>query len=145
MLWDQIVIIRTRVYYTGIKSFSFFCWTLCIVGQKVSTKSWMTAISMSPLREYCYYLVQSSKIRVKGDKMKKENNPIRLPFETWCSLSVPQCVASNKGNWNSWCLYIHNIPPRLEFLSSISPNFHTIDLAKNKNEWVRNKMAITNK
>ena len=24
---------------TGIKSFSFFCWTLCIVGQKVSTKS----------------------------------------------------------------------------------------------------------
>ena len=26
------------------------------------------------------------------------NNPIRLPLETWCSLSVPQCTASNKGN-----------------------------------------------
>ena len=41
----------------------------------------------------------------KGDKMKRENNPIRLPLETWCSLSVPQCAASNKGNWNSWCLH----------------------------------------
>ena len=90
---------------TGIKSFSFFCWTLCIVGQKVSSKSWMTAISLSPLREYCYYLVQSSNIRVKGVKMRRENNPISLPLETWCSLSVPQCAASNKGNWNSWCLY----------------------------------------
>ena len=60
---------------------------------------------MSPLREYCYYLVLSSNIRVKGDKMKRENNPIRLPLETWCSLFVPQCAASNKGNWNSWCLY----------------------------------------
>ena len=36
---------------------------------------------------------------------EEENNPIRLPLETWCSLSVPQCIASNKGNWNSWCLY----------------------------------------
>ena len=92
-------------FNTGIKSFSFFCWTLCIVGQKVSTKSLMTAISLSPLREYCYYLVRSSNIRVKGDKMKRENNLIRLPLETWCSLSVPQCAASSKGNWNSWCLY----------------------------------------
>ena len=75
------------------------------MGQKVSTKSWMTAISLSPLREYCYYLVRSSNIRVKGDKIKMENIPIRLPLETWCSLSVPQCAASNKGNWNSWCLY----------------------------------------
>ena len=90
---------------TGIKSFSFFCWTLCIVGQKVSTKSWMTVISLSPLPEYCYYLLGSSNIRVKGDKMKRENSPIRLPLETWCSLSIPQCAASNKGNWNSWCLY----------------------------------------
>ena len=57
--------------HTGIKSFSFFCWTLCIVGQKVSTKSWMTAISLSPLQEYCYYLVRSSNIRVKGGKIKE--------------------------------------------------------------------------
>ena len=90
---------------TGIKSFSFFCWTLCIVGQKVSTKSWMTAISLSPFREYCYYLVLSSNTRLKGDKMKRENNATRLPLKTWCSLSAPQCAASNKGNWNSWCLY----------------------------------------
>ena len=66
-------------------------------------------LSLSPLREYCYYLVRSSNIRVKGDKMKRENDPIRLPLETWCSLSVPQCAASNKGNWNSWCLYLHNL------------------------------------
>ena len=55
-------------------------------------------ISLSHLREYCYYLVLSSNIRVKGYKMERENNPIRLPLETWCSLTVLQCAASNKGN-----------------------------------------------
>ena len=84
---------------------SYVCGTQRILGQKVSTKSWMAAISLSPLREYCY-LVICCNVRVKGDKMKRENkNPIKLPLETWCSLSVPQCAASNKGNWNSWCLY----------------------------------------
>ena len=34
----------------------------------------------------------------KGDNMKRENNPIMLPLETWCSLSVPQCAVSNKRN-----------------------------------------------
>ena len=58
----------------------------------------MAAISLPPLREYCYYLVLSSNIRVKGYKMKRENNPISLSLETWCSLSVPQCAGSNKEN-----------------------------------------------
>ena len=31
--------------------------------------------------------------------MGRENNPIRLPLETWGSLSVPQGTASNKGKW----------------------------------------------
>ena len=91
--------------HTSIKSFSFFCQTLCIVGQKVSTKSWMAAISLSPLREYCYNLVLSCNIRVKGDKIKREYNPVRLPLETWYSLTVPQCATSSKGNWNSRSLY----------------------------------------
>ena len=90
----------------GIKSSSFLCGMQCILGQKVSTKSWMAALSLSPLREYCYHFVLSSNIRLKGDKMKGENNPIRLPLETWCSLSVPQCTASNKANWNS-CINSH--------------------------------------
>ena len=68
----------SRWGYTGIKSFSFLCGTQRILGQKVSTKSWLPAISLSHLREYCYYLMLSSNIRVKGDKMKRENNPIRL-------------------------------------------------------------------
>ena len=54
-----------------------------ILGQKVSTKSWMATISLSPLCEYCYYLVLSSNICVKGDKMKRGNNPIRLLLETY--------------------------------------------------------------
>ena len=33
----------------------------------------------------------------KGDKMKRGKNAIRLPLETWCSLSDPQRLASNKG------------------------------------------------
>ena len=65
----------------------------------------LALISLSPLREHWYYLVLSLIIRVKKDKIKRENNPIRLPLETWCSLSVPQCTASNRGNWNSCCLY----------------------------------------
>ena len=96
---------KINTLHTGIKSFSFLCGTQHILGQKVSTKSWMAAISLSPLREHWYYSVLSSNIRVKGDKIKRENKPIRLPLETWCSLSVPQCTASNRGNWNSWCLY----------------------------------------
>ena len=104
--FDRCQLTMTWVSNTGIKSFSFLCGTQRIVGQKVSTKSWMAALSLSPLREHRYYLVLSSNIRVKGDKMKRENNPIRLPLETWCSLSVPQCAESNRGNWNSWCLYI---------------------------------------
>ena len=35
----------------------------------------MAAIFLSPLREYCYYLVLSSNIRVKGYEMKRQNNP----------------------------------------------------------------------
>ena len=100
-----VLVIKTLQWYTGIKSFSFLWGTQRILGQKVCTKSWIAAISLSPLHEYCYYLVLSSNVLVKGDKMNQENNPIRLPFETLCSPSVPQCVASNKGNWNSWCLY----------------------------------------
>ena len=41
----------------------------------------MAAISLSALRKYCYYLVLSSNIRVKGDRMRRENNPMRLPLE----------------------------------------------------------------
>ena len=81
------------------------CGTQCILGQKVSPKSWMAAISLSPLWEYCYNLVLSCNIRVKGDKIKREYNPVRLPLETWYSLTVPQCATSSKGNWNSCSLY----------------------------------------
>ena len=34
----------------------------------------MAAVSLSPLPEYCYYLVLSSNIHPKGDKTKRENN-----------------------------------------------------------------------
>ena len=93
------------------QEFQFPMWYVGgILEQKVSTQSleWVAAISLSHLREHWYYLVLSSNIRVTRDKMKTENNPIRLPLETWCSLSVPQCTASNTGNWNSWCLYCVN-------------------------------------
>ena len=90
--FERCQLTMTLVSNTCIKSFSFLCGTQRIVGQKVSTKSWMAAISLSPLREHRYYLVLISNIRAKGYKMKRENNPIRLPLETWCSLSVPQCA-----------------------------------------------------
>ena len=47
--------------------------------------------------KYRFCLVPRSNMDIKWYKMKRENNPIRLPLETWCSLTVPQCAASNKG------------------------------------------------
>ena len=46
------------------------------------------------LRKYWYYLVLHSNIYVKGAKMKKENNLVWLTFNSWCSLSVPQCTSA---------------------------------------------------
>ena len=57
------------------------------------------------LSEYWNYLVLSSNNHVKGVKMKRENNPVRLPFGSWCVFSVLQCAPAYRGNWNSWCLY----------------------------------------
>ena len=37
------------------------------------------------LCEYWYYLVLSSNIHVKGDKMKSNKNPVRLTFDSLCS------------------------------------------------------------
>ena len=63
------------VSYTGIKSFSFLSGVHCILRQKVSTKSWMAAISLSPVCEYYYYFQYLH----KGDKTNRKNNLIRLP------------------------------------------------------------------
>ena len=56
------------------------------MGQKVSTKSCIEALSLSPLHEYWYYLVLSCNICVKGGKIKRKNKLIRLPWDNWCSL-----------------------------------------------------------
>ena len=73
--------------YTSIKSFNFLCWTLCIVGQKVSTKSLMAASSdcfpsssRLLLHEYWNFVPNNNNIPVKETK-------IWLSFKTWCSLS----------------------------------------------------------
>ena len=39
----------------------------------MSTKSRMAAVSLSPLREYCYYLVLSSNIREKERRLGKQS------------------------------------------------------------------------
>ena len=60
------------------------------------------------LREYWNFVPNNNNIPVKETK-------IWLSFKTWWSFSVPQCTASRKRNWNSWCLYRSNIrfPSRL--------------------------------
>ena len=89
--------------YTGIKSFSFLCWMLRIVGHKVSTKSLMAAFSdcfqsssCLLLSEYWNLVPNNISVRVK--------TKIWLPFKTWRSLSAPRWAAYHTGNWNSWCL-----------------------------------------
>ena len=41
----------------------------------------MAAISLSSLCKYCYYLVLSSNVHDKGDRMRRENNPMWVPLE----------------------------------------------------------------
>ena len=89
--------------YTGIKSASFLCWMLRIVGQEVSIKCLMAALSdcfpsssCLLLSEYWNLVPNNISVRVK--------TKIWLPFKTWRSLSVPIWAAYHTGNWNSWCL-----------------------------------------
>ena len=69
----------------------------------------MAATSLSSLREYCYYLVLSSNIHVKEDKMKREYNMIRVPLETLCptmrsiqqrKLKLQQAPLVQKEGWH---------------------------------------------
>ena len=53
----------------------------------MSTKSGMAVTSSFSLREYWYNLVLSSNFHVEGDKVMPDNNPVRLTFDSWCSLS----------------------------------------------------------
>ena len=83
--------------YTDIKSFSFLCWMLRIVWQKISTKSPMAALSdcfpsssCSLLREYWNLVRSNNNIRVKETK-------IWVPFKTWCSLCPEmRCLPQRK-------------------------------------------------
>ena len=70
---------------TGIKNFSFLCWMLCIVGQKVSSSS-------------CILLRKCWNLLPNNDSIHIEVTKIWLQFKTWCSLSVPRCAAYLKGN-----------------------------------------------
>jgi len=73
----------------GIKSFSFLCWMLCIMGQKVSTKSLMAALSdCFPSSSCLLYAHIGNNTNIDIKETKKW-----LPFKTWCSLSVPSCTA----------------------------------------------------
>ena len=96
---------------------------------------WQPYLCLLLIRECCHYLVLSSNIRAKGDKMKRKNNPIRLPFEIWCSLAVPQCAASNKGNWSSWWLYT-----LIKFNRSI--DFNTVIFLVNRFKVKRKKQSL---
>ena len=85
-------------YNTGSKSCSFLCGTQRIVGQKVSTKSLVTALSdcirsssYILLHEYWNLVPNNNNIRVKETK-------IWLLFKTGCSLFVPRCAAYHKEN-----------------------------------------------
>ena len=90
---------------TGIKNFSFLCWMLCIVGQKVSNKSLMAALLDCFPSSSCILLHKCWNLLPNNGSIHVEETKIWLPFKTWFSLSVPRCAAYLKENWNSWCLY----------------------------------------
>ena len=55
----------------GIKSFSFLCWMLCIMGQKVSTKSLMAILSDCFPSSSCLIYANignNSNIRINGER-----------------------------------------------------------------------------
>ena len=93
---------------TGIKSFSFLGYC-CIVWQKLSTKSLMAALSDCFPFSSCLLLRKYWDLVPNNDNTRVKETNIWLSFKTWCSLSILQCTASSKGNWNSWCLYTKRI------------------------------------
>ena len=86
---------------TGIKSFSFLCRRQRIVWRKVSTNCRMAALSGCFLSSSCLLLREYWNVVPNNTNIREKELKIRLPFKTWCSLSVPQCTVSNEGNWNS--------------------------------------------
>ena len=73
----------------GINSCSFLCWMLCILRQKVSTKSLMAVLSdCFPSSSCLLYANIGNYTNIHIKETKKW-----LPFKTWCSLSVPLCTA----------------------------------------------------
>jgi len=76
-------------WYRGINSFSFLCWMLCIMGQKVSTKSLMAILSDCFTSSSCLLyenIANNTNIHIKETKKC-------LPYKTWWSLSVPRSTA----------------------------------------------------
>ena len=89
---------QKHVRHTGIKSFSFLCRTLRIVGQKVSTKSFMAASLDSFPSSSSLLLHEDWNLVPNNNNTRMKETKIWLPFKTWCSLSVPRCAAYHKGN-----------------------------------------------
>ena len=67
------------------------------MGQKVNTLN--GRLIFISLREYWYYLVLSSDIHVKGDKMKRDNNTMKAAIRELVPTFCPTMRrASTKGN-----------------------------------------------
>ena len=62
----RLMLLFVLVAYTGIKSFSFLCWMLRIVGQKVSTKPLMAALSDCSPSSSCLLLREYLTIRLRA-------------------------------------------------------------------------------
>ena len=95
--------------YTGIKSCSVLCWTLCIVGQKGSTWFLMEALSdcfpfssCLLLREYWNLVPINNNIRVKETKLW-------LPLKTWRSFSILRCAAYHKKKKQKFLMPVFSI------------------------------------
>ena len=137
----DITQITIFIQYRGIKSFSFLCWMLCSMGQKVSTKSLMTILSdCFPSSSCLLYANIGNNINIRIEETKKW-----LPFKTWCSLSVPRCTAHHKGNWNSWCLYRLLDPVFVLRSVGNSDTISTPELFSFGHEWARKELWGTPK
>jgi len=94
-----------RHLYTGIKTFSFLCARQRILWQKVSTKSWMAAISVFFTRILLLFGTRfhySCKRRHDEEGKQSDEAAIR---DLVLTFSLTKYAASNKGKRNSWCVY----------------------------------------
>ena len=83
---------------TGIKIFSLLCWAHGALWDRKGAPSLKWQSFLHFFTQLLVLFGSKFHYSLKGEKMMRENKPLRLTFDSWCSLSLPQCAAAYREN-----------------------------------------------